>query len=70
MDQVRYCHDCHMESPPTSDWCLHCGGHRTVLTTSGSMGWSVGFLDKRSILLLTGLIVLVGVIIVMVITSR
>ena len=61
MNQIRYCHDCPMERPLTSDRCLHCGGHRTVVTTSGSMGWSIGFLDKRPLMLLVGLIIVVGV---------
>ena len=32
MEYVRYCNDCYMESPPTADFCLHCGGYMTVVT--------------------------------------
>ena len=58
-DKVRYCHSCHSESPATSDRCLHCGSHQTVLTARGSMGWSLGFLDRRTIGLLLALVVFV-----------
>ena len=56
--KVRYCHDCHSESPATSDRCLHCGSYQTMLVARGSMSWSVGFLDKRTTLLLVGLVVI------------
>lgn len=66
MEQISWCHGCQMERPLTSDRCLHCGSWNTVVTKKGSMGWTLGFLDKRSALLLLGLMVCVGVIAAMV----
>ena len=58
-----------MESPLTADHCLHCGEWNTVVTTKGTMGWRLGFLDRRSALLLLGLVGCVAIIVTMVILS-
>ena len=69
MEQIRWCHDCQIENPLATDHCLHCGGWNTVVTTKGTMGWQVPFLDRRSTLLLLGLVGCVAIIITMVILS-
>ena len=61
MEYERYCTDCYRTSPSTSNFCLHCGSHTTILTPRENLarGFRLGsfHLGRREVMLIIGAVV-------------